>query len=147
PIAKAVTDFGILPFPCGPDIEKGNQVTYYSSIQSLSIITTTPEPENTAKLINKLLEPFEGYETEEKRNEILYKSMFFNEDDVKYFVEIPMHTIYQYYVVEGYDFMEKIAAQFRTQDASKILGQLSGTMDVIVKDYIEPNYEYMKSHS
>jgi hypothetical protein len=146
-IAKAVSDFGILSFPCGPDIEYGSQVTYYSTIQTLSIINSTFEPDNSAILIDKLLDPFEGYETEEQRNAILYKTMFFNEDDVKCFVDIPKHSIYQYYAVKGYDFMEKIAEQFRTKSASEILGKLKGTMDDIVKDYIEPNYQYVKSHS
>ncbi len=96
-IAFNMDNFGIVPFPHGPN---GSVSTTGSTITETRFITGIPllckEPEMSAVLLDAIYEPLPGYETEESIIEYLRKQYFFDDRDVLNFVEMYKTTLYNY---------------------------------------------------
>lgn len=147
-ISLKVYNFGILPFPCGPDIEYDTQTTYYSTIDSFVLPELTQDPESGEYVLYAMTEPFEGFEDRDSILAYLDDSLFFNHEDTIYYDSLYKNTQYQYYCVKGYQFMEDIASYLgTTRTPAEIISSLRGTNKENVDKYIAPNYNYIKEHS
>ena len=88
-IAFNMDNFGVVPFPHGPNGTKANTG---STIPETRFVITIPalckEPAMSATVLNAIYEPLPGYENEEDIIEYLRKQYFFDDRDVYNFVEM-----------------------------------------------------------
>ena len=93
-------NFGIVPFPTGPNAESANdyQTSYTNSSLSWAIPITAQDVEISALIMDNLFEPFEGYETEESIIEYLSRNYFYDERDAKLLLEYTTGEHMQYHV-------------------------------------------------
>lgn len=89
-IAYMMENFGILPYPCGPNADGPNdyKIGYSAADFTICIPSTAKDPEVSAFVIDKIYSPFEGYETEESILDYLSKNYFRDERDSKFFLEM-----------------------------------------------------------
>lgn len=88
-IAYALDNFGIVPFPTGPDAEPRSFKSFYDAADfTLCIPITETNVEETAFVIDALYEPFEGYETKESIIDYLYNNYFLDKRDAEYFYSL-----------------------------------------------------------
>ena len=88
-IAYNLDNFGIIPYPYGPDAEPGWYQCYNESTDfTICIPVSAVDPEGTAVVMESIYEPFEGYETRESIIDYLDKNYFLDTRDSKFFVEI-----------------------------------------------------------
>lgn len=97
-IAYQMENFGIVPLPVGPNAEGQNdyQCEYSSADFTMCIPITAKDPEISALVLDKIYEPFEGYETKEDIISYLHKNYFKDARDARFFVEMSEdgHAVY-----------------------------------------------------
>jgi hypothetical protein len=96
-IAFNMENFGIVPFPHGPN---GSLKNTGSTITTTRFMTSIPsfskEPVMSATILNAIYEPLPGYETEDDTIEYMRKQYFFDDRDVHNFVEMYKTILYNY---------------------------------------------------
>lgn len=91
-VAFMMDNFGIVPSPCGPSAKgQDDWKTSYSSADfTLAIPVTAKDVEISALILDKIYEPFEGYETKEQVIDYLRRNYFLDVRDAEYFVEMAL---------------------------------------------------------
>lgn len=145
PIAAEMYDFGLVPFPCGPDIEYGKQNMFFSAVDCFSLSLLSNHNDECAKLISDMCEPFEDFKDEESRLNILTSSIFFNDRDARFFANMYRKAQYLYAVVGYYSVPYSFASKFETSTGAELISQNEGKNQGIIDKYILPNYLYIKS--
>ncbi|MBQ6171693.1 MAG: hypothetical protein IJK34_03545 [Clostridia bacterium] len=96
-IAFNMENFGIVPFPHGPN---GSLKNTGSTITTTRFTTSIPafckEPVMSATILDAIYEPLPGYETEDDTIEYMRKQYFFDDRDVHNFVEMYKTILYNY---------------------------------------------------
>jgi len=107
-VAYKVDNFGIVKWPTGPDVDPDYVFSTYSNIRPTSISILTPDAGATALILDKIYEPFEGYETQEKIHDYMKSGVFFDDRDCDTFFGMIENTQYNYFhfgvfgLVSGY---------------------------------------------
>lgn len=143
--AYNVEEFGIVPFPSGPNGNYGNNPSL-SSIRAYGITKGTESPEYVAVVLSELLETFEEYPDRESLKEF-YSTMFFDERDINVFFSMSDNAR-SYYFSAGWSsfgtYVGNAIAENKT--AAEIVSAYKETFNEVVTKYIVPNYDYMHSH-
>ena len=85
-VAYNLDNYGLVPYPNGPDAEPGWYQAYNESTDfTICIPVTAPDPEATAVVMDSLYEPFPGYETKEDIINYLDKNFFLDSRDSEFF--------------------------------------------------------------
>ncbi|MBQ6172153.1 MAG: hypothetical protein IJK34_05910 [Clostridia bacterium] len=96
-IAFSMDNFGVVPFPHGPN---GTVENTGSTITETRFVTSIPalckEPVMSAVILNAIYEPLDGYDNEESIIDYLRKQYFFDDRDVNNFVKMYETTLYNY---------------------------------------------------
>ncbi len=88
-VAYNLNNYGIVPYPNGPDAAPGWYQAYNESTDfTICIPVTAPDAEATAVVMDSLYEPFEGYETKEDIIDYLDKNFFLDPRDSELFYEL-----------------------------------------------------------
>ncbi|MBE6897078.1 MAG: hypothetical protein E7477_08295 [Ruminococcaceae bacterium] len=97
-IAREMTNFGLLSWPHGPDVEPGYVFAYYSNIHNcIAFSRSTQQPEATAMAISALYEPFEEYPNMESVIDFLTKTYFFDRQDAEIYSGMYTNSYYMYF--------------------------------------------------
>jgi hypothetical protein len=97
-VAQKVYNFGILPFPHGPDVPDDYVYGVIENIYSaFAMPLTTTNPRNTATIINELYAPLEGFEDRETVQEYMSYNYFFDERDADVFFRMYDNCVYNYF--------------------------------------------------
>ncbi|MBQ6052535.1 MAG: hypothetical protein IJL30_04515 [Clostridia bacterium] len=81
-IAKQMTNFGLLPWPSGPNVEPGYMACHYTNLENVLVVPqTTPHLEATALTLDALYAPFEQYPDLDSVKDLLYHTYFFDRRD------------------------------------------------------------------
>jgi hypothetical protein len=144
-IAKDMKDFGIVPFPISPYIDKSQQTFYTGTFDTLSIFANAENPEYDAYIIDSLFEPFAGYETEEDMIKLYDSTMFFDKRDIDLYMNFHKKIIYYYHSQNGHQFLTTIGDQLKNKTGTEIIGKLATTNDKLIADYMAANYEYVSA--
>jgi hypothetical protein len=91
-VAFRMDNFGIVPSPCGPSAKGPNdwKTSYSSADFTLAIPITAKDVEISALILDKIYDPFEGYETKDQVIEYLRRNYFLDVRDAEYFVEMSL---------------------------------------------------------
>ena len=88
-IAYHLNNFGVIPYPSGPDADPGWYQNYCESTDfTISIPITAPDPEATAVVLDAIYEPFEGYETSDDIIDYLHSNYFLDRRDAEFFYSL-----------------------------------------------------------
>ena len=89
-LAYRTDNFAVLPVPVGPNANGQNdyKTSYSSADFTMCIPLTAKDPEVSALVLDKIYEPFEGYETEESMIDYMHKNYFSDRRDAEFFVEM-----------------------------------------------------------
>ena len=146
-IAKEMNDFGVVPFPCGPDTEYGRWSADVLAAPGMSIFATAKEPEYAAHIINRLFEPFEGLKTKQDLIDYSMRSTFFDQRDANLMMEMINYARYNYWTVGGDDFWLSAAGAIKKSTGIEIVQKFGNKIETVVEKYISKNYDYMSAHS
>jgi hypothetical protein len=92
-IAKTMTNFGLLPWPSGPNVEPGYMATHYTNLENVIVIPqTSPNLEATALTLDALYEPFEEYPDINAVKDLLYHTYFFDRRDADIYFGMFLNT-------------------------------------------------------
>ena len=142
-IAYQMENFGILPLPVGPNAEGQNdyKMQYSSADFSMCIPITAKDPEISALVIDKIYEPFEGYETKEDVIAYLYKNYFRDERDARFFIEMAEsdHAFYH----DHYHSFSTMSDQFPNTGITKGMESYRDQMLDNAEKFIVPAYATM----
>ena len=106
-IAKQMDNFGLVSWPCGPDVEPGYIVGQHANIDNcISFSRMSDSPEACAAAINALYEPFEEYPDLDSLIDLMDKNYFFDRRDAEVFYAMCFNSVYNYFHYNPmYDFM------------------------------------------
>jgi ABC-type glycerol-3-phosphate transport system substrate-binding protein len=145
-VVYEVDNFGIVPLPCGPSQTYG----VWSSIiadpdSTFGIFYNAENPEYAARIINDMLEPFEGFETKEQLKKHA-QSVFFDDRDIDFYLSYLDNTRANYWPSGTHEIWNKI----RNECAKGVSGtesvqKYASTLDSIIDEYLKPNYEFINS--
>ena len=86
-LAKQMTNFGLLPWPSGPNVEPGYMACHYTNLENVIVVPqTTPNLEATALVLDALYEPFEEYPDLDAIKDLLYHTYFFDRRDADVYI-------------------------------------------------------------
>jgi len=97
-VAQEIYDFGILPWPHGPDVADDFVFGVIENIYSaFAIPLTTHEPMYTGIILNDIYEPLDGYETRDIIREFMTHNYFFDTRDADVFFAMYDNCIYNHF--------------------------------------------------
>jgi hypothetical protein len=143
-VAYTLDNFGIVPYPNGPDTEPKYYKTYCESTDfTICIPVTAREPEATAVVMNALYEPLDGYETKESVIEYLDKNYFLDSRDSEFFYEISdLKNTYFLQTTDGlYDIWPALISSSATEALAKYEDFLIGRAEKYLLPHVVTAYE------
>ena len=139
-------EFGVMPFPCGPDAEYGEWANFVESLRGFAISTFSDVPEAAATIINDLCEPFSEISNESGLKDYYREQVFFTDLDTEIFLEVGKHVrhLYTAHGMAIYDFMTSIKG---AQSVAQLIQTHENPIEALVLEQIRPNYEkYIYAH-
>lgn len=142
-IAYQMENFGIVPLPVGPNAKSPDdyKMQYSSADFSMCIPITAKDPEISALVLDKIYEPFEGFETKEDVISYLHKNYFKDERDAKFFIEMS-ESDHAFYHDHMHSF-STMSDQFPSNGITKGMDAYRDQMYDAAEKYIVPAYATM----
>lgn len=146
-VAYTMDNFGILPVPYGPNAAGPDDYTtsYSSAVFTMCIPITAKDPEISALVLDKIYEPFEGYETKEDIIDYLYKNYFRDTRDAEFLLQLTSGD-HIYYHDHYHDF-STMFDQFPNQGIVKGLQSYEEKHYANMEKYVLPAYETMVQYA
>lgn len=137
-ISKEMDNFGILSWPCGPDVEPGYAAGHHANIERcIAFSRMSTHPEVAATIINAVYEPFEGYETLDSIIDLMTRNYFFDKRDSEVFYNMYFNSVYNYFHYSGmYGYMHEWFSSNKTPTE-----YIEGARDMIqqkIDEYVLP---------
>lgn len=145
-ISYEVENFGVVPMPCGPRGTYGTWRTVFSDFDTFGVYVNANEPEAAAIIINRMCDPFEGYETiEDIRN---YASdIFYDERDIDLFTTYLKDIRWNYWTLGIYSYFEDAKKEaIKGSSSAEIISRYADAANLLVEEYVVPNYEFIKQY-
>ena len=125
-IAREMSNFGLLSWPHGPDVEPGYVFGYYSNIHScIAFARSSQQSEAAAVAISALYEPFEEYPNMDSVIDFMTRTYFFDRRDAEVYYGMYINSYYMYF----------------NEGMSGLLGGWL-TSNKSVTEYLESNEDY-----
>jgi len=143
-VAYNLDDFGIVPFPSGPDVQPGTFRTSFESADfTISIPISVDDPEQSALVLDAIYEPFDGYETKESVLNYLSRNYFHDDRDAALFTSI-IETDHIFY----FDFLHGLQGQAmgmhsNSKTPNEYLESIMDQHISIIEQYVLPQYQIL----
>ena len=146
-VAYTMDNFGIVPVPYGPNALGPNDYTtsYSSAVFTMCIPITAKDPEISALVLDKIYEPFEGYETREEILDYLYNNYFKDKRDAEFLMDITSGD-HIYYHDHMHDF-STMFDQFPNNGIVKSLESYEDKHYENMERYVLPAYQTMVDYA
>lgn len=135
-------EYGVLPFPSQDGKTIAGQ--FERNVEAILITSFTSYPEESAKVINAIYEPFEGYEDTDVLRERYNSTLFFDERDTEIMFKLaesvrllPSNSIGEINIM--------IADDLAKFDAAEVLDRYSSKLNDILENELIPVKETMES--
>ncbi len=141
-------NYGLMPFPCGPDATYGIWGQYMDRISGLGIAKTSEEPAIAAHTLSLLYEPFEEFGGENGLYDYYNTNIFLTETDTEIFFKLMENVRYDYTFWERSDVGRQVHSDFGTAikqgiGVSEAMQRHRNTIEEMAYDFVLPNYDYM----
>lgn len=142
-VAYAVKDFGLMPWPSGPNMPYGEWIGYYETIPAISIPTTCKDSEWGAMAIDRIFEPMDDYPTFDSIKNYYATNVLHDALDVEILFENRNNplTHYSYWEDGGDGFLQSIQSlsQASTSSAAQKIEQNKASLERVIEAEIYPN--------
>ncbi len=140
-------NYGIVPMPCGPHGTYGKWVTAHSENICFGIFYNTNDPTASAIIVDRLCDPFKGYETDDELMSFM-SSIFFDDRDVALLMKLNEDARWQYWPIGSiYDFYTAATAQAKSgKSSSEIIEKYSGAAVQSIIKHVIPNVEFIENY-
>ena len=137
------TDFsyGIMPIPCGPDVEYGQWAQTKTRVYGLSIPVCADTPEVSAHVISEFCEPLEEFGGSKEGLLEYYKNNIFQSE-----IDLEIFFAPEYFVRYDYDdaglidrYCGVIALQIESGTPSELIQKYQGVAESIYEKYMKGN--------
>ena len=136
-------NIGIVPMPCGPNGEYGKWVSAYSENTCFGILVNAKKPVASARIIDRLCDVWEDYETEDLRKDF-YRTYFSDSRDIDLIFSILKNSRWNYEpnadLLEFFDSATEDAGSGRS--SAEIFSKYLGKAKQSVEEYIIPNHQF-----
>ena len=142
-------EFGIMPFPCGPDGNYGEWAQWIETINGFAIPAYSDTPESAASIISDLFEPLDGFGNTEGLKEYFNQYVFFSETDTEIYYAVSEFIRYRYWrgTYKADQLAFEIGNNYASKTAIEMLQSYERPMMLVIEDEIKPNYEnYIYEH-
>ena len=141
-------DYGLMPFPAGPDATYGVWAQYMQRISGLGIAKASEEPTIAAHTLSLLLEPFEEFGGRDGLYDYYNTNVFLTETDTEIYFALMENVRYDYTFWEQEDVGRQVHSEFGTAikqgiGVSEAMEKFRNTINELVYENIEPNFDYM----
>ncbi len=141
-------NYGLMPFPMGPDAEYGKWAQTVTRASGFSIPITVDDPDMVARVVSEFCEPFEEFGGDKEGLIEYYSTSVFPEAiDGEIYFAVEEGVRYDYDDVGLIDALQAMAVRLENGSIMENLqNQYNRIYDIYVK-YIEPNLEgYILEH-
>lgn len=137
-------NYGVVPMPWGPSGTYGEYPNAYSGFDSMAIWVNAKEPEAAATVLDRMFEPFEGYETIEDIQEYA-SGIFYDKRDVELFTTYLKYSRWNYYTFGVFDYFRTATTLTKSnKSGTEIAAKHADASNIYVEKYVIPNYEFIK---
>ncbi len=143
---EADFEFGVMPFPCGPDGVYGQWSNFAEGLRGFGISYFSDLPEAAAIIINELCDPFDKISTDNGLADYYREQVFFTDLDTQIFLEVgkDIRPLYTAHGTAIYDFMTQVKG---AQSVAQLIQSHQGAIEALIMEHIRPNYEnYIFEH-
>ena len=144
-----VSNYGLVPMPCGPHGTYGEWRTGYSENIAFGIFYNTNEPEAAAVIIDRFCDPLTGYETDEKLEDFLMTT-FFDERDVKLIMSMSKNKDirWEYWPTGGFwDFFNTATSMAKLgRSSTEVIEKYGGESIKTIEEQVIPNIEFIEKY-
>ena len=141
-----VSNYGIVPMPCGPKGTYGQWSNAHSENVSFGIMVNAREPEASAMVINRLLDPFEGYETEEDLKEYM-SDYFYDDRDLDLLMNFYKNSRWNYVDFGLWDYFTTATSQTQLgKSGTEIIEKYAEAANSKVEEYVVSSYEFIRQY-
>ncbi|MBE6896417.1 MAG: hypothetical protein E7477_04880 [Ruminococcaceae bacterium] len=138
-------NYGVVPMPCGPNGTYGEWKNAYTEYVCFGILINAKQPEAAAMILDRLCEPFEGYETEEDLKDYL-SEYFFDDRDLDFVMNYFRNSRWNYWPLANIQdfFANAIDSTSSGRSSAEILEKNAENVNNAIEKYVVPNYEFTK---
>ncbi|MBQ4629060.1 MAG: hypothetical protein IJB44_08265, partial [Clostridia bacterium] len=145
-IVYEMGNYGIVPMPCGPRGTYGEWPSLFSDFDSFGIYINAKEPEGAAMVIDRMCDPFEGYETLDDIQQYA-SGFFYDKRDVEFFTTYLRDVRWNYWTVGIFDYFGNAKSEaIKGASSAEIIEKYAEAASAIVEEYVVPNYEFIKEY-
>ena len=144
---KATFQYGLMPFPAGPDATYGVWAQYMQRINGIGISTTSEEPEVAAHTLSLWLEPFEEFGGRDGLYDYYNTTTFITDTDTEVYFALMEHVRYDYTFWDQGDIGREVHSAFGGDirnglGIAEAMEKNRNLINEMVYDFIEPNFDY-----
>ncbi len=141
-------DYGLMPFPAGPDAPYGVWGQYMQRINGIGIAKASEEPTIAAHTLSLWFEPFEDFGGRAGLYDFYNTNVFLTETDTEIYFALMENVRYDYTFWEQSDVGRQVHSDFGTAakngvGVSEAMEKYRNTINELVYENIEPNFNYM----
>ena len=143
-VSYEVENFGVLPFPVGPEVEYGQWIGQYERTPNTLIFPLVANNTDAAAIVaNEIFEPLESCPDTAALENYYYDSIFFDKRDVSVIMQMLKNCTYNFYD-EG---LRQVADQLGNgkNDVNQLLDSMSDVYQSLIEENVLPIYESIDS--
>ncbi len=145
---EAKFDYGLMPFPAGPDAPYGVWGQYMQRISGIGIAKTSEEPSIAAHTLSLWFEPFEDFGGRAGLYDYYNTNVFLTETDTEIYFALMENVRYDYTFWEQSDVGRQVHSDFgeaikQGKGISEAMEKYRNTINELVYENIAPNFDYM----
>jgi len=134
-------DYGVVPFPCGPSGTYGEWRGACSGFDAFGIFINAKEPEMSAMILSELLEPLDGFTTEDEMRAYA-STVFYDSRDVDFFIDNIKYIRNNYWTYGVFDKFANAKDLCKVgKSGTEIIGKIGEATNALIEEYILPNYD------
>lgn len=138
-IMYKMSNVGIIPFPQGPNAVPGVYPSYHETLLYVTgIPVNAKDAEAAATILDRMFEPFEGYETKDDIISYLAGQVFFDERDARVFVNMLENTEYGYQNDGARAAIEQVMGN---NTVTEVLEGLENVYNDLLEEHMKPHYQ------
>lgn len=143
-ISYEVPNYAVMPFPTGPNGDYGVWPSAVEGSNGFMVSISTTYPESAFKILDKICEPLDGYESMESRVAYLQDNVVFNPLDAEIALTTHHNGTYSYWKAEIGDFQpdtlwREVAKARRS--STEVIEQYKDLFNQAIEKYMTPNLE------
>ena len=137
-ISREMSNYGILSWPHGPDVDPGYIFGYYSNIHNcIAFSRSSNHPEASAMAIDALYEPFDEYPSMDAVIDLMSKAFFFDERDSEVYYQMYFNSSYNYFHYQLFSYHSSWVSP--TISVPEFLESNEGAIEKLIEKYAAPS--------